>query len=249
MALIFSLLFEKATAAGQLLAGNPQVPAFAVLALLNVAAALTCFREKRWGYVYAAGLNIFILLLYNVQIVTYLYTPTNTQFFLGALSATSVLPLIIFFSIQSFRNSGGMAQKNYLASPVSAGGLLTVAVIGFLIGGSLVGVTSAGTIGSLLSNRVEQANAITIVKGASYSSNPQFYSPATVTVVIGKNNTVTWFNGDDTVHTVTGVQGLFDSGNVNPGGSWSYTFTQPGTYSYYCTIHPYMKGTIVVKQG
>ncbi len=230
--------------------GNPQVPFFAVLALLNFVAALACFKENRWGYIFAAGLNIFVLLLYNVEIAVYLYTPTNIQFFLAALSAISVLPLIVFFSIQSARHSSDIPQKRYLASPLSTGGLLTVGVIGFLIGGSFVGVTSGGTIGNLLSNRTGQTGAVTIVKGASLVGNPQSYVPATVTVVIGKNNTVIWFNADDTVHTVTStVQGIFDSGNVIAGASWSYTFTQPGTYPYYCTIHPFMKGTIVVEQG
>lgn len=248
MTVIFLLLFAKATRSGSLLV-NPNVPVFALLAVLSASAALACLKEKRWGYVYAAGLSLLVLLLYNIVIVIYLFNPTNFEFFVASLSGLSVLPLVVFFSVQSFRNSKVLTQKKYLATPFSAGGLLTVTVIGFLIGGSLVGLTSGSTVSNLLGSKAELAGAITIVKGASHSDNQQFYAPATITVVIGKNNTVTWFNADDTVHTVTSDQGLFDSGNFNTGTKWSYTFVQPGTYSYYCTVHPFMKGIVVVVKG
>ncbi len=252
IATIFSLLFEKAfTGAGGVRSNNLD---FAILAVLFASAAIACFSEKRWGYAYSAGLSVFVLLLFNIDVVSYLYTPANYQFFVADLAGLSVLPLIVFFSIQSFRNSKGLPQKKYLATPTSAGGLLTVAVIGFLVGGSLAGLTSGATVNSLLSSNTSAASesgVIAIVKGANLANNPQFYVPATVTVVIGVNDTITWVNDDVTAHTVTSTnpQGLFDSGTFGTGAKWSYTFTQPGTYSYYCTIHPFMKGTVVVKQG
>ncbi len=62
-----------------------------------------------------------------------------------------------------------------------------------------------------------------------------FAFPGTVTVPAGA--TVTWVNRDDAMHTVTAADGSFDSGAIDGGGSWSHTFTEPGTYSYYCKPH------------
>jgi plastocyanin len=75
------------------------------------------------------------------------------------------------------------------------------------------------------------------------------YAPSSFTVVIGVNNTVTFVNQDNTNHTVTANDGSFDSGNIVPGGSWSHAFTTPGTYSFHCIYHTWMKGTIEVKAG
>jgi FtsP/CotA-like multicopper oxidase with cupredoxin domain len=73
------------------------------------------------------------------------------------------------------------------------------------------------------------------------------YSPDVIHVVIGVNNTVTWMNDDNSVHTVTSqTAGLFDSGNLNTGQSWTYTFKTPGTYQYHCIYHGWMTGTVVV---
>jgi len=64
------------------------------------------------------------------------------------------------------------------------------------------------------------------------------------TLNIQKGTTVTWSNKDNVQHTVT--SDIFDSGNLGKGGSFSYTFNQAGTFEYKCTIHPYMKGKIIV---
>lgn len=71
------------------------------------------------------------------------------------------------------------------------------------------------------------------------------YSPLTVTVPQG--TTVTWTNDDTVGHTVTSVTGLFDSGRITPGMTYSYTFNQSGTFGYSCTIHPNItQGTVTV---
>ena len=54
-------------------------------------------------------------------------------------------------------------------------------------------------------------------------------------------------NNDPLPHTVTAVDKSFNSGLINPGRTYSYTFTKPGTYSYFCTPHPFMKDVVVVK--
>ncbi len=68
-------------------------------------------------------------------------------------------------------------------------------------------------------------------------------------VTIKAGTTVIWTNDDTVAHTVTTLAGApvaFDSGVLNPGTTFSYTFTQTGTYPYYCMIHPFMKGNVTV---
>jgi plastocyanin len=71
------------------------------------------------------------------------------------------------------------------------------------------------------------------------------FSPATLTVSVGTK--VTWTNNDSVTHTVTAVQGAFDSNDLSPGNSFSFTFTKAGTYAYHCKIHATMMATIIVK--
>jgi plastocyanin len=71
------------------------------------------------------------------------------------------------------------------------------------------------------------------------------FSPASLTVKMGTK--VTWTNKDSVTHTVTADQGAFDSGQLAPGQSFSFTFSKAGTYSYHCNIHPSMTATIVVQ--
>jgi plastocyanin len=72
------------------------------------------------------------------------------------------------------------------------------------------------------------------------------YAQPKLTVSVGE--TVKWVNEDSAPHTVTTTSGpeKFDSGNLEKGESWSFTFTKPGTYSYYCAVHPDMKAQITV---
>ncbi|MET7620394.1 cupredoxin family copper-binding protein [Streptomyces sp. NPDC005408] len=72
------------------------------------------------------------------------------------------------------------------------------------------------------------------------------YAEPKLTVAVGE--TVTWVNEDSAPHTVTTTSGpeKFDSGNLEKGESWSFTFTKAGTYSYYCAVHPDMKAQITV---
>jgi plastocyanin len=71
------------------------------------------------------------------------------------------------------------------------------------------------------------------------------FQPARITVKAG--DSVTWTNGDARDHTVTASNGAFGSGNIKSGGRFSFRFTKPGTYPYSCSLHPRMKGTIVVQ--
>ena len=94
-------------------------------------------------------------------------------------------------------------------------------------------------------------NSVTISPGSSVPSNGKFFVPDTLTV--SKGTTVTWTNGDSTLHTVTsgsaesGNSGSeFDSSYLAAGKTFQHQFNTAGTFDYYCTLHPYMKGKVVV---
>lgn len=67
------------------------------------------------------------------------------------------------------------------------------------------------------------------------------------TLVVSAGDTVVWKNEDVVPHTATDRGKSFDSGNIEPGGSWSYVANRKGTYSYYCAYHPNTKGRLVVR--
>ena len=71
------------------------------------------------------------------------------------------------------------------------------------------------------------------------------FTPADITVAPG--TTVTWTNNDDVEHTVTSSTNAFGSSAIETGNSFSFTFTQPGAYSYFCSIHPFMTGRVTVQ--
>lgn len=71
------------------------------------------------------------------------------------------------------------------------------------------------------------------------------FTPTKITIAAG--TTVTFVNLDDDAHTVTSPAGTFDSKGMDTGAVWKRTFTTPGVYTYFCELHPFMKGTIVVK--
>jgi len=86
----------------------------------------------------------------------------------------------------------------------------------------------------------EKAAAETAVKIDNFT-----FSPVTVTVPVG--STVRWTNHDDIPHNVISDDESFKSKTLGTDQNFSYTFTKAGTYSYSCSIHPRMKGKIVVQ--
>lgn len=72
------------------------------------------------------------------------------------------------------------------------------------------------------------------------------FNPPSITVKAG--TTVTWTNKDSVAHTVTETDGQTgpSSSDVNPNGTYTFTFSKPGTYHYHCSIHPEMVGTVTV---
>lgn len=113
-----------------------------------------------------------------------------------------------------------------------------------------------------LSNPQEDTNEsvgdiqkVSITEGSSNPSNPEFYSPNILSIPVG--TTVSWSNDDWTLHTATSGNPsmiyddgpLFDSGILAAGKTFEHKFSQTGTYDYYCTLHPYMTGKIVVTEN
>jgi plastocyanin len=97
--------------------------------------------------------------------------------------------------------------------------------------------TSAATTPAASSSGAKATDAVTI---RNYS-----FAPVTTTVAAGTK--VTWTNEDPSPHTATSTSaGAFDTGTLHKGQSKTITLSKPGTYSYYCQLHPFMKATIVV---
>ncbi|HEV7587706.1 MAG TPA: cupredoxin family copper-binding protein [Longimicrobium sp.] len=71
------------------------------------------------------------------------------------------------------------------------------------------------------------------------------FVPGTIEIQAG--TTVEWTNNDPLSHSVTADDGSFSSGLIGSGNKWRHTFATPGTYTYHCTPHPFMKGTVVVR--
>jgi plastocyanin len=81
--------------------------------------------------------------------------------------------------------------------------------------------------------------------GADVSIESFAFRPARMTVKAG--TTVTWTNRDDIPHTVTAKDRAFRSKAMDTDDVFSFTFSTPGEYQYFCTLHPHMTGNIVVE--
>jgi len=86
--------------------------------------------------------------------------------------------------------------------------------------------------------------SVAIPAGAATLVN-RAYTPDEVDITVG--TTVTWMNTDSISHTSTSDGTGWNSGNVAPGGQFSFTFQTAGSFPYHCTIHPGMVGTVVVR--
>jgi len=127
--------------------------------------------------------------------------------------------------------------------------LLSLVVVGILL---LVGIAAFLTIPlqPSLGGGSTSVTGGTVIMPSGVGINQKLtFDPAVITVIVGVNNTVTFKNVDNNApdHTVTARDNSFNSGNIKPGGSWTYTFTTPGNFSYYCLYHSWMKGTVIVK--
>ena len=92
---------------------------------------------------------------------------------------------------------------------------------------------------------IAQTTALTVAKGVAISITGTAPQPNVLKPKVGE--AVIWTNNDTVPESVTSdTPGLFDSGPINPGGKFTFTFTQAGTYKYHSTTNPNMHGAVVV---
>jgi plastocyanin len=92
-------------------------------------------------------------------------------------------------------------------------------------------------------------SAATVTKAAPAAASVQidnftFKAPV---LTVKQGTTVTWTNADDIPHTVVSKDGVFKSKVLDTGDKFSFTFAKAGQFGYFCSLHPHMTGTIVVK--
>lgn len=89
------------------------------------------------------------------------------------------------------------------------------------------------------------AGGAAAASGSAVTIQSFAFEPRTLEVTAGTE--VTWTNRDSATHTVQGSEGLFEeSADLGDGDSFSFTYAEPGSYSYFCGIHQYMRGEVVV---
>lgn len=117
-------------------------------------------------------------------------------------------------------------------SAASTGGTDVAVYLGFGLSNDAAGATPAA---------VSSAPEETAVSILDYS-----FEATTVEIPVG--TTVTWTNDGGVIHTTTSTDGLWDSGIMSSGDVFSHTFDEAGSFTYICTVHPIMIGTIVVTE-
>jgi plastocyanin len=115
----------------------------------------------------------------------------------------------------------------------------------FTIIAILTSVLMLGGASCSTSKTTAQGNTTTAASSNTINIVNFTFTPGTLTVKAG--TTVTWTNNDTTTHRPASDSGLFDSGDLAPGATFSFTFNIPGTFPYHCTIHTYMTGKVIVQ--
>jgi plastocyanin len=126
-------------------------------------------------------------------------------------------------------------RRARIAGAATVGLALVVLIFAAL---SCGGGTSNGSESSTTASSSAGGSAQVVMKDIAFD-------PQTITVNAG--DSVTWTNEDSVSHTVVADNGEFESGQLGQGETFSFTFASVGTYPYTCTIHPGMKGTVIVQ--
>jgi plastocyanin len=126
-----------------------------------------------------------------------------------------------------------LRSRQFAALSIALIAAVALVAAGFLFYGNLIPTTSSEVV-------------VIIPKGASVNASLGF-EPFNITTEIGVNNTVVWKNEDTDWHTATSDIPEFNSGMIQPGGSFTHTFLRAGTYTYHCDPHPWMTGVVIVK--
>ena len=116
---------------------------------------------------------------------------------------------------------------------------MLIALVGARVHARALLFTVAIAVGGLIPPTAAQAADVT-VKIDNFTFGPQ-----KLTVKAG--DTVTWENVDDIPHTVVATNRSFKSKALDTNDKFSFTFTTPGTFEYFCSLHPHMKASVVVE--
>jgi len=157
--------------------------------------------------------------------------------------------LILEFTLKFKR---GFYVPHHDSLPMKVIALGSIFVLFAIVGGLTV-PTAFAAMTAEVSAPVGSGNQVT--GGPNCQDTNECYIPATVTIDVGGE--VTWTNDDTLAHTVTsGIPGdpesvgaLFDSSIFMGGLTWSHTFDEAGTFDYFCMIHPWMAGQVIVSAG
>ena len=227
-------------------ADNPWPAIGDAFGLLFLAAAFLVWRGIRAGFVVGIVLSgVFLALFGPADVQDSLTGFADLGAFLQGLVLATALAISLIYSVMGARAAWRRGAPRQQARTLPASASLAVFALGFVIGGALIGLLASGVEARLLAYAGSPGDVV-ILAGASEPTRANAYSPETLTVEAGTK--LTWVNKDTVAHTVTS-QGtsLYDSGNMATGATFSYTFARAGTYPYFCTVHPWMKGTVIAR--
>ena len=133
-----------------------------------------------------------------------------------------------------------------MAAKRGRGPLIAVVVV------VIIAIAAVGLYYAYYGTSKPSTTTINIASGTATNQALNF-NPSSITVVVGKNNTIEFTNNDNTLHTVTftsapsGVSlSSISTSGLSAGSTFTITLTAPGTYHFKCSIHPWMSGTITV---
>jgi len=118
--------------------------------------------------------------------------------------------------------------------------IIVVLVILAVAGCFLLNRNNKSTTSTTTNTTTPTANNSNAVSIENFSFNPS-------EITVKKGTVVTWTNNDSTTHTVTSDTDVFKSGDLTPGNTFKFTFSQTGTFSYHCSIHTTMTGKVIVQ--
>jgi plastocyanin len=142
----------------------------------------------------------------------------------------------------------GFAMKHYASKSVvrEAGWMMVFAVCLLLLGVTAARLSVAHA-QNMPMQMAQNKNQATDQKMGAHEVSIDNFSFAPMEMTIPAGSQVTWINKDDVPHTVVSVDHQFKSKALDTDEKFSFTFPNPGTYEYFCSVHPKMTGKIVVK--
>ena len=241
--LIFvAILVQVATQPG----GSPFIFILLPFLALFLGAAFGVWKRSRIGYIVSIAVSVFFILFVGARAIEALSNPSAFVLFFETATLWPVLIITVLYSILGLRLVWRKGALPEIPRTMARSSVIVLFGVGFILGGLVMGALAGATEARLLASSGTSGDVL-IVQGAGNQGNGQFFVPANFTVKVGQS--VTWANKDGATHTVTNTPGTLFDQTLASGDTFKFTFTQPGTYQYYCSLHPWMKGTIVVTSG